>query len=156
MGPKKNALRALLLDDDRYALDLLRAMLVERYPGMDIHTRLTPDPTGEYDLFFLDDDFGGTRMAAEMARRIREDHPEAIVLAFSAKLEAHTLRELLDAGCNGVSDKQVPADMPEMFNALDRCVEKLRDKRENAALIGTPRPLFREWNRRLDDQSKAA
>ena len=154
-----DGIRALLLDDDPFALDFLRAVLEDRYPELEIETRLGPDPTGDFDLYFLDDDFEGVRLAGRLARRIRAQRPKALILAFSASLDAPTLKELLTAGCNGVCDKKVPTDMPEMLEALDRCLEELAVAREKPArdlsgryLLRTFRELWREWNRRLDSQ----
>lgn len=152
-------LRALLLDDDPYALEFLRAVLSERYPGLAIDVRSEPDPTGEYDLYLLDDDFEGVRLAGRLARRIRAQRPEALILAFSASLDGQTLKELLGAGCNGVCDKRVPTDLPEMLEALDRCLEELHAQHAEAPsdlsgryLVKTFRDLFRAWNQRLDEQ----
>lgn len=147
-------LRALLLDDDEYALDFLEAILRDRYPGLALERRLEPSPEGEFDLYFLDDDFEGVRLAGELARRIRRDRPGAIVLAFSASLDASTLKELLGAGCNGVCDKKVPRDLPEMLATLDRCVEQMEARRDQRpdSMLRTFRELFREWNRRLERQ----
>ena len=152
-------LRALLLDDDEYALELLQAILLERYPGLEIEKRLTPDATGDFDLYFLDDDFEGVRLAGRLARRIRAQRPEAVILAFSASLDLRTLKELLNAGCNGVCDKKVPADMPRMLDALDRCVEEIAERRNAAPvnlsgrfILNTFRELFQEWNKRLESQ----
>jgi CheY-like chemotaxis protein len=154
-----NALRALLLDDDPYALEFLQAVLSERYPGLSIDVRCEPDPTGEYDVYLLDDDFEGVRLAGKLARRIRAQRPAALILAFSASLDQTTLKELLGAGCNGVCDKRVPSDLPEMLEALDRCVEELEERRRGPPadlsgryLVKTFRDLFRAWNTRLDDQ----
>lgn len=153
-GPK-----ALLLDDDPYALEFLRAILSERYPALMIDARSDPDPTGEYDLYLLDDDFEGVRLAGKLARRIRAQRPEALILAFSASLDGQTLKELLGAGCNGVCDKRVPADLPEMLAALDRCMGKLEEQHSEPPsdlsgryLVKTFRELFRAWNQRLDEQ----
>ena len=161
-GPEaagKAGLKALLLDDDPYALEFLRAILSERYPGLKIDVRSEPDPTGEYDLYLLDDDFEGVRLAGKLARRIRAQRPEALILAFSASLDGQTLKELLGAGCNGVCDKRVPADLPEMLSALDRCVSELEEQRSEPPsdlsgryLVKTFRALFQAWNQRLDDQ----
>ncbi len=157
--PSPAQLKALLLDDDPYALDFLREVLVERYPGLAIDCRTEPDPTGEFDLYFIDDDFEGVRLAGKLARRIRAQRPDALILAFSASLDAGTLKELLNSGCNGVCDKKVPADLPEMLGALDRCIEELEQGRRGARpdlsgryLVKTFRALFREWNRRLESQ----
>jgi len=152
-------LKALLLDDDPYALEFLRAILAERYPHLHIHARSEPDPTGEFDVYLLDDDFEGVRLAGKLARRIRAQRPEALILAFSATLDAHTLKELLGAGCNGVCDKRVPGDLPEMLTALDRCIHELEEQRSEPPsdlsgryLVKTFRELFRAWNRRLEEQ----
>ena len=152
-------LTALLLDDDPYALEFLRAVLQERYPGLAVDVRTEPDPTGEYDVYLLDDDFEGVRLAGKLARRIRAQRPEALILAFSASLDGRTLRELLGAGCNGVCDKRVPSDLPEMLAALDRCLLEIRELHSEPPsdlsgryLVKTFRALFRAWNRRLDEQ----
>jgi len=151
--------RALVLDDDKYALEFLRALLAERYPELEVVGRLEPDPDGVFDVYFLDDDFEGIRLAGKLARRIRVRQPEAIIVAFSASLDARTLRELIDAGCNGVCDKKVPGDIPEMLASLDRCLEEVaaarsRELTAKGHLLGTFRDLFAEWNRRLDGQEK--
>ncbi len=153
------SLKALLLDDDPYALEFLRAILSERYPGLAIDVRSEPDPTGEYDIYLLDDDFEGVRLAGKLARRIRAQRPEALILAFSASLDGQTLKELLGAGCNGVCDKRVPTDLPEMLAALDRCMGRLEEQHleppsdlSGRYLVKTFRELFRAWNQRLDEQ----
>jgi DNA-binding NarL/FixJ family response regulator len=152
-------MKALLLDDDPYALEFLRAVLSERYPGLEIHARSEPDPTGEYDVYLLDDDFEGVRLAGKLARRIRAQRPEALILAFSASLDDKTLKDLLGAGCNGVCDKRVPSDLPEMLEALDRCMGELAREQQRPPsdlstryLLNTFRDLFRAWNQRLDSQ----
>jgi DNA-binding NarL/FixJ family response regulator len=152
-------LSALLLDDDEYALDYLQAILLDRYPDLDIDRRLDPDPSGEYELFFLDDDFEGERLAGKLARHIRSQNPSAVILAFSASLDQATLKELLNAGCNGVCDKKVPGDLPLMLEALDRAIAAIDEERRRPPdslsgkyLIKTLRGLFRAWNRRLEAQ----
>jgi DNA-binding NarL/FixJ family response regulator len=154
-------MKALLLDDDPYALEFLRAILSERYPDLAIDARCEPDPTGEYDVYLLDDDFEGLRLAGKLARRIRAQRPDALILAFSASLDAGTLKELLGAGCNGVCDKRVPADLPGMLSALDRCMGEIEQRRSEPPsdlsgryLVKTFRELFRAWNQRLDDQER--
>jgi len=156
---RRTGLRALLLDDDPYALEFLRAILSERYPGLAIDVRTEPDPTGEYDLYLLDDDFEGVRLAGRLARRIRAQRPQSLILAFSASLDGRTLKELLSAGCNGVCDKRVPADLPEMLAALDRCMGEIEEQRAEPPshlsgryLVKTFRDLFRAWNERLEQQ----
>ncbi|HED65933.1 MAG TPA: response regulator [Planctomycetes bacterium] len=157
--PHGTGLKALLLDDDEYAIEFLQAILLDRYPGLEIERRLEPDPTGEFDLYFLDDDFEGIRLAGRLARRIRAQRPRAVIIAFSASLDRGTLKELLNAGCSGVCDKKVPTDMPRMLESLDRAVETLEEERSRppdtlsgSYLVRTFKDLFQEWNRRLEAQ----
>lgn len=157
--PSPTQIKALLLDDDRYALEFLQAMLLDRHPEISIEMRTTPDPSGAFDVYFLDDDFDGVRLAGKLARRIRAQCPEALILAFSASLDAPTLKELLAAGCDGVCDKKVPSDVPEMLDTLDRCLVELAQASgrpivdpRRPHLVATFRELFREWNLRLDSQ----
>ena len=110
-------------------------------------------------MYLLDDDFEGVRLAGKLARRIRAQRPDALILAFSASLDGNTLKELLSAGCNGVCDKRVPADLPEMLGALDRCLAELEELNAEAPsdlsgryLVKTFRDLFRAWNQRLEEQ----
>ena len=158
--PEAKGLSALVLDDDQYALDFLAAILEDRYPGLSIDTKLVPEPVPGYDLYFLDDDFEGVRLAGELARRIRTQSPESLILAFSASLDARTLRELLLAGCNGVCDKKVTSDLPEMLNTLDRCIETLEADRRGAqaaeGVLSTVRTLFSTWNQRLDELERGS
>jgi DNA-binding NarL/FixJ family response regulator len=156
---RKPSMKALLLDDDPYALEFLRTILSERYPGLAIDIRTEPDPTGEYDIYLLDDDFEGLRLAGKLARRIRAQRPDALILAFSASLDRQTLKDLLGAGCNGVCDKRVPSDLPEMLAALDRCLAEVVELRAEPPsdlsgryLLKTFRELFQAWNQRLDEQ----
>lgn len=150
-------IKALLLDDDEYALEYLKAVLLERFPELDVEIRLRPDPTGSFDLYFIDDDFEGVRLAGKLARKVRAQDPGAVVLAFSASLDERTLKELLNAGCNGVCDKKVPGDMPAMLDAVARSIDEIQrarrePPRDAVHLFSTLRALFKEWNRRLGRQ----
>ncbi|MFT5289288.1 MAG: DNA-binding NarL/FixJ family response regulator [Planctomycetota bacterium] len=152
-----SGIRALLLDDDEYALEYLDVILQERFPDLEVETRLRPDPSGSFDLYFIDDDFEGVRLAGKLARKIRAQDPNAMVLAFSASLDEGTLKELLNAGCLGVCDKKVPGDMPAMLDAIERAIDTLQaarrePQRDAAHLFSTLRSLFHEWNRRLRAQ----
>ena len=59
-------IRALILDDDEWALRLIRYVLEESLPGIEIEERETPDTTGDFDIYIVDNDFGGARWAAQI------------------------------------------------------------------------------------------
>ena len=52
-------MRALLLDDDPWALELLSAHLEQRFPRLQVEARTAPDPSGAFDVYLIDNDFGG-------------------------------------------------------------------------------------------------
>jgi DNA-binding NarL/FixJ family response regulator len=152
-------IQVLLLDDDEFALDFMQVTLLDRYLEIEVQKRTDPDPTGEFDVYFLDDDFDGLRLAGRLARRVRAENPNAVILAFSASLDEATLKELLNAGCDGVCDKKVSSDLPKLLEVLDRCLLEIMEARNSPPeqltgryLLKTFRELFKEWNQRLDSQ----
>jgi N-acetylglucosaminyldiphosphoundecaprenol N-acetyl-beta-D-mannosaminyltransferase len=100
---------ALLVDDDIHALDHLELLLSMTFPGVAFEKRLEADVEGDFDFYFLDNDFNGELQAARMAGEIRERQPDATIFAFSAHLDVGTLKGLINAGCDGVCDKSEPA-----------------------------------------------
>jgi DNA-binding NarL/FixJ family response regulator len=143
--------RALLLDDDPWALELLTAHLAARFPELEVETRTRPEPSGGFDLYLIDNDFGGPLLAGDLARRIRSMAPEALIVAFSATLDAASLRALINAGCNGACDKSNPEELPELLGIVEAFLaESPRRAGGIRGAIGEVRSLLREWNRRLE------
>jgi DNA-binding NarL/FixJ family response regulator len=143
--------RALLLDDDPWALELLSAHLRARFPDLVLETRTTPEPEGGFDLYLIDNDFGGPPLAGQLARRIRAVSPDALVVAFSATLCPDTLRSLINAGCNGACDKSDPAELQQLLDIVGSFLAaRPQPRRGLRGAIHDVRALLREWNRRLD------
>ena len=145
--------RALLLDDDPWALRLLESHLNHRFLELELELRQDPDDlSGSFDVYLLDNEFHHRARAIELARRIRAEHPEALVVAFSATLSASTLRALINAGCNGACDKSDPGEMEQVLEIVGSFL-KAQEARPSGGLRGAIseiRSLLREWNRRLD------
>jgi DNA-binding NarL/FixJ family response regulator len=146
-------LRALILDDDEWALRLIRYVLEEGLPGVEIVERRTPDAHGEFDIYIVDNDFGGSRCAAEIVPSIRARRPAALVVAFSATLDRTTLKALLNAGCNSAFEKGRPNDLQALSQIVCEYArsrplhgETRRGVAESAKAI---RELIHEWNVRL-------
>jgi DNA-binding NarL/FixJ family response regulator len=154
-------LEALVVDDDVWSLRLIKGLLRECFPELRVETRTEPDCEGEYDIFFVDDDFHGTRVAADLARQIRTQNPEALVIAYSANLDASTLKSLINAGCNGACDKSVSSDLPHAIEIVRAFIESKRvtDLPARTSFVETVRSvrdLIREWNSRLEAEDRNA
>ena len=156
-------IEALLLDDDVWSLRLVKGLLQECFPEMKVHTRDQPDPEGDFDIYFVDNDFNGDRVLPELARELRRKQPDALIIAFSATLDTRTLKELINAGCDGACDKSVYGDLAESMEIVRAFVEQTlaggrrrEGQKTSSGAIGTVRDLLREWNRRLDRDEQRA
>jgi len=153
-------LRALILDDDEWALRLIRYVLEESLPGVEIVERQTPDIAGEFDVYIVDNDFGGARRAAQIVPSIREGRPEALVVAFSATLDRTTLKTLLNAGCNAAFEKGRPNDLEALSRVAREYAESNRTRPEpRRGVIASARAirdLIHEWNVRMAQEESEA
>jgi len=146
----------LVLDDDVWALRLVKDLLESNFPQARVETRQTPDARGEFDVFFIDHDYHGARLAPTLARQIRARHPQALIIAFSATLEAASLKELINAGCNGACDKTVGNDLQRALEITRAYVSSLSANGGTAGSGGfkgaleSIRSLLGEWNHRLE------
>lgn len=144
--------RALILDDDEWALRLIRYVLEESLPGVQVETRETPEAENGFDIYVVDNDFGGASRATEVVGKIRAQEPESLVVAFSATLDRATLKSLLNAGCDAAFEKGRPNDLEELSRVARSHAEKVSrgGPRGVIASIRAIRDLIHEWNVRLD------
>ena len=147
--------RALILDDHVPTLNLLVHQLEEAFPDLVIETRTTPDPRGQFDLFLIDNNFGGRACAEALVRQIRAVHPTALVVAFSSTLNRRVLKALLNAGCSGVCDKSAPEDLASLTRMARVYLEELRasGRGRGGGVVRAARAirqLLEAWNRRFD------
>jgi N-acetylglucosaminyldiphosphoundecaprenol N-acetyl-beta-D-mannosaminyltransferase len=151
--------RALLVDDDPMALEHLELLLSSRFPDLEIETRRTPDVTGVFDFYFLDNDFEGELMAGRLAREIRAREAGATVIAFSARLDIDTLKKLINAGCDGACEKGVPSSWRPILALVEARLSAMSDSHRRAAgpfggvksAAGSIRDLLEDWNERPGD-----
>jgi DNA-binding NtrC family response regulator len=148
---------ALIVDDDPDASEYLRYRLARRLDGIVIEVRHQPDVSGQFNLYFIDNDFDGCRLAAKLVRQIRTRQPGSLIFAFSAHLDADTLKQLINAGCDGVCEKHRQDELERFLDIVQSSVSKHhssgRGKPDDSGLCGTIRSiteLIREWNRRLE------
>jgi hypothetical protein len=148
--------RALLVDDDTFALNHLEMILQDAFPELEIEKRTEANVDGRFDFYFLDNDFGGTAQAGRLAREIRRKRPEASIFAFSGALDVDALKRLINAGCDGVCEKDRPESWQPALDRMHVILDSMakRHRREKRAFggvrhaAGSIRGLLREWNER--------
>ena len=158
---RRAPVRALLLDDDPGALALLRHELRLACPSLEIEVRGEPDVSGPArDVYVVDNDFSGDSRAGDLLEAVRATAPDALVLAWSARLDAPTLKRLVNAGCDGAFAKQ---DREETARAVRLVASRARELRRGrrhpgtsvASLLDAVTSLLREWNERLGGEDRA-
>lgn len=134
-------------------------------PEVDCEARLQPEVDGDFDIYFIDNEFEGQRIAAQLADQIRSQKPSAVIIAYSATLDRQTLKRLMKAGCTKACDKSAPSELDATLDVLRRHVDEMK------AIQATRRPrgplgsiihglrtltgLFESWNTRLRQNESA-
>lgn len=149
-------LKALIIDDDQDAANWLKYLVQSRFPALEVEVRLTPDASGDHDLYLVDNDFHGSCLAAELATSIRRVQPNSLVIAVSSCLDRDTLKQLLNLGCDGGFDKSDPEDLSRMSRIIDAFVQRRQlelgsdESRGFLGALRSIRELLRQWNQRLE------
>ena len=152
------SIRALLLDDDPLFAAGFRRRFRIAFPDAELETRTEPRVDGDFDLYFLDNQFDGEELAERLLNQVRVVNPDALVIAVSATLDADILKSLLNLGCNGACDKSKLSDLEEMFRLVRRFIHHRQleqPRRSRGGLMSAIRSitdLLREWNARLDSK----
>lgn len=157
--------KILLLDDDPAALRYLEYKLKRSMPEVDCEARLQPEVDGDFDIYFIDNEFEGQRIAAQLADQIRSLKPSAVIIAYSATLDRQTLKRLMKAGCTKACDKSAPNELDATLDVIRRHVEEMKlleaNRRPRGPLgsiihgLRTLTGLFESWNTRLRQNETA-
>ena len=146
--------RTLVIDDDILVARMVGLRLASKFPGMRIDATTDPGILSNYDIYLIDNDFGGVPLGTALARRIRNEHPESLVIALSSTLDAEILKNLLNSGCHGACDKGNDEDFATLIELIREFLETRKDsEKDGRGFLGVLRSmteLLRHWNRRLD------
>ena len=155
--------KILLLDDDPAALRFLEYKLRRSIPEVDCEARLQPEVDGDFDIYFIDNEFEGQRIAAQLADRIRTLKPSALIIAYSATLDRDTLKRLMQAGCTKACDKSAPSELDAALDVLREHVQRIRMARKEAPRgplgsliqgLRTVTGLIEAWNTRVRQNNR--
>jgi DNA-binding NarL/FixJ family response regulator len=146
--------RTLVIDDDILVARMVGLRLASKFPGMRVDATTDPKILSNYDIYLIDNDFNGVPLGTALARRIRNEHPDSLVIALSSTLDAEILKDLLNAGCHGACDKGSDEDFETLIALIRRFLDTRRAGDESGrGFLGVLRSmteLLRHWNRRLD------
>ncbi|MFT5825809.1 MAG: DNA-binding NarL/FixJ family response regulator, partial [Yoonia sp.] len=144
-----------IIDDDPIAAGSMRARLLQKFSQCSVTVYDQPIVTPMLDVYCVDNDFNGQPMATTLLREIREQNPNALVVAMSSTLEQPTLLALMNGGCNAVYDKNKPHDCDAAFEVIANYLAVLQRLREGhtrtpfSGAVLSLRELLHEWNNRL-------
>lgn len=152
--------KLLILDDDTHYSGLLALKLRQRFPELMISSFDKSDLMWGYDIYILDNDFGGNRCGADLAEKVREKSPQSLVLILSGTLEKSLLKRLVNCHAAGVFDKSEPSELDDMTALMERYLllpTPTISENQKSGLSATAsgiRALIAEWNRRLAFEEK--
>jgi DNA-binding NarL/FixJ family response regulator len=159
VSSKDHTARIGIIDDDPIAAGCMRARLLQKFSPCSVTVYDEPVVTPTLDVYFVDNDFNGQRMATQLLREIRELNPNALVVAMSSTLEQPTLLALMNGGCNAVYDKNQPHDCDAVFEVIENYLSVLQRLRAGhtrnpfSGVVLSLRELLHEWNSRLSKNS---
>jgi DNA-binding NarL/FixJ family response regulator len=151
-------MKAHLIDDDPVLLGLLSFRLQRLCPQLVITQSTEPQaPTG-YDVYVIDNDFGGAHSGARLAERIRMASPDALILVFSSFLDVPLLKRVVNVGADGVFDKREEADIERLLDVVaTHCETGLKPQVpvERKGIVGEIAGMLRLWNAKLAREENA-
>lgn len=147
--------KLIVMDDDPHFAGMLALNLQQRFPELVVTTIDKSEPVAGYDIYILDNDFGGEKHGAALAEKVRKQSPQSLVIMLSATLELALLKRLVNCHAAGVFDKSEPDEMERMMRLIDTfiCSPKIKPKKSTESLKNTMAGvtgLLKEWNQRLE------
>ncbi|MEE2890661.1 MAG: hypothetical protein VX766_00830 [Pseudomonadota bacterium] len=147
-------LRIAIIDDDPFVAAHLKIALSEHLPSAEVFTVEEPVAPAGYDVYVIDNDFGGRQFGGELADRVRAVAPDALIVAYSAELDSIFLRRLMRGGARDAYDKASLEDREALVQEIVEEYERRRiggkRRRRSGGTIAAVASLMREWNVRLN------
>lgn len=149
--------KLIILDDDPHFAGMLALNLQQRFPELVVTSNNQSEAIAGYDIYILDNDFGGEKHGAALAEQVRRLSPQSLVIMLSATLELSLLKRLVNCHAAGVFDKSEASDMERMMRLIDTFIctrvpspkKKGRNLKDTVAGVTS---LLKEWNQRLEHE----
>lgn len=153
--------KVLILDDDTRYSGLLALKLRMRYPEILVTARTTPDVIAGYNVYILDNDFGGSKMGAVLAEKVRQLAPDSLVIVLSGTLEFGLLKRLVNCHAAGVFDKSRDSELSDLMHLIDQYLiasstqaRSAQDGQTSASALTKICAILSQWNKRLAFEEK--
>ncbi|MBL4787711.1 MAG: response regulator transcription factor [Kordiimonadaceae bacterium] len=151
--------KLLIMDDDPHYAVMFALKLQQRFPELDISSSNHSTLLSGYDIYVLDNDFGGDKHGAELAEKVRADSPESLVLVLSGTLEMELLKRLVNCHAAGVFDKSKPGDLEQLMQLTEAFLLQTpaappASAANLAETVSGISKLISEWNQRLSFEEK--
>ncbi len=152
--------RALILDGDIWTLRIMKGLLAECFPGIEVETRLDPDPSGSFNLYFIGHNFEDNGDSVEMVAGVVRDNPHALVIALCEEIDPDHRGRLRQAGCNAILKTNWPKDLINVMEITRNFVLSSQtvarsepDRSDMMSAIRSVTELLRLWNRQLEHEA---
>jgi DNA-binding NarL/FixJ family response regulator len=142
--------RTLVAHDDGAQAQAIAGRLRAAFPDMLVVT--TDDPLGhghDFDVLIVDCRTRGP----DLLRLLRAESPDALILGYADGVERAALKDLVNAGLDGLFEAAVQADADLLVGSIRAHVTRRAEAPHTQGLLGVMRSmadLVRQWNRRLD------
>lgn len=146
--------RLIILDDDKTVCEILQTRIRHACPAVDAVAIQEPVAVPGFDIYVIDNNFGGRQEGIRLAEAIASVSPGAAVLMLSSLLEVELLKKAIGLRCVGAFDKRNPSDMTMLIDTVNRIARQLPAAGEprRAGIVGELAALIREWNERMAEE----
>jgi DNA-binding NarL/FixJ family response regulator len=146
--------RLIILDDDKSICEILLMRIRSACPELDAVAIQEPVAVPGYDIYIIDNDFGGRPEASRLAEAIAKASPGAAVLMLSSMLEVNLLKRALGLACKGAFDKRDPADVTMLVETVKKLAQHwpTGTSTGKGSIVRDLAALIREWNERITDE----
>lgn len=154
--------RLLLIDDDPVVSEILMLRIKHSCPMVEATSISDPLAPPGYDIYVVDNNFGGRHEGVRIAETIATASPGAVIFMLSSFLEVRVLKRVMGVQCRGAFDKREPEDIAALLRAIADTAsrepaETMIEMPRGRGLLGEMTALIREWNRRISaEQSRGA
>jgi DNA-binding NarL/FixJ family response regulator len=152
------AARLALLDDDPVACEILRARIRAACPDIEVVTLGEPVVVPGFDIYVIDNSFGGIKQGSRLAEAIATVAPRAALFILSSFLEVELLKRALGSTCRGAFEKGNPSDINSLVAAITEFVADpariVPERPQPRGMFADIAALIGEWNARLSFEEK--
>jgi CheY-like chemotaxis protein len=148
--------RIAVLDDSPVSTKLQQKLIRDRFPNAEITVCHEPRLLLGNDVYLIDNQFGSSECAVDLATRIRANEPDSLIIVWSATVTKQLLKRLAPVGINAVAEKESREDIEAALQVIERFVRRGPRHHSFGDTIRSIRDLLAQWNTRLATEEKAA